>query len=377
MATTAARGGLEGVVSSVSSISSIEDDVLRYRGYSIEDLAAHSTFEEVIYLLWHGELPTPLELASTRAEIAAYYDLPDLLLRFLRRLPVTGGGLHPMAILRSAISLLSIYDPEAEDMTPDGNQRKAMRLTARTGTIVASYGRARSGQEPSSPDGEKGIAENFLTGLRGEPPRAVETAALDTLLIVLADHELNASTFAARVTAATLSDIYSAVTAAVATLKGPLHGGAAQQVMTFLEEAEAAPDLKQWLAVTLASGRRVAGFGHRIYKAGDPRCRILKERLLQLSSDSGDDRWLMICGRLEEAMREQTGLPPNVDFYASPCYEMLGIPRDLFGCVFAVSRVAGWTAHIIEQYTNNRLIRPRAEYVGPAPRDWRPLEERS
>jgi citrate synthase len=373
--TTATVGGLEGVVASSTAISSIEDGVLRYRGYRIEGLARHASFEEVIALLWDGELPTARELASIESELRAAYGLPDMSDRFLRRIPPTGAGSDPMAFLLAAVALMALGEPEAHDRSTEAARRKAVRLTAAMHTAVGTLSQALYGRERAGPDQALSIAADLLQMVRGQPAPPEAIRALDVALVLHADHELNASTFAARVTAATLSDMHSAVVSALAALKGPLHGGANRMVLEMFDEIGTVSNVSGWVDRALIEKRRIMGFGHRVYKTGDPRALILKELAGQLA-DAGPAAHYEIALRLDELVTARTGLLPNVDFYSAPIYELLGLPRELFTCLFAVSRIAGWTAHIMEQYENNRLIRPRAEYIGPGPREWLPIEAR-
>ena len=366
-------GGLEGVVAASTRISSILDGVLTYAGYRIDDLAAHATFEETVYLLWHLDLPDRSQLQALRRDLDDAAPLPAGVVDVLRRLPPAAA---PMDVLRTAVSLLALYDGEAGTVTPEAGRRKAARLVARVPVLVATHHRLRSGREPVPPVPGRGIAWNLLAMLHGAEPAPAEARAMDRALVLHADHELNASTFAARVAAATLSDLYAAVTAALAALQGPLHGGAAAQVLDVMEEAGTADRAGRWLAEALAAGRRIPGFGHRVYRTGDPRARHLREAARELAALRGEERRLELWLRLEELVRERTGLFPNVDYYAALVYRLLGVPRDLFAPVFAVARTAGWTAHVLEQHANNRLIRPRAEYRGPGERPWRPLAER-
>lgn len=375
MTTTAPASGLEGVVASSTAISSIEDGALRYRGYRIEDLARHAGFEEVVALLWDGELPNAQQIQTIRGELAAAYRLPELTERFLRRIPPTGAGSDPMAFLLAAIALMAIGEPEADDRSSEASRRKAIRLTAAMHTAVGTMSQALYSRDRVPADPGLSIAADLLFMVRGEPAPPAAVRALDVALVLHADHELNASTFAARVTAATLSDMHSAVASALAALKGPLHGGANRMVLEMLDEIGSVNNVDRWLHQALAERRRIMGFGHRVYKTGDPRALILKDLAGQLVA-GGSSNHYEIAVKLDGLVSERTGLLSNVDFYSAPTYELLGIPREMFTCLFAVSRIAGWTAHIMEQYENNRLIRPRAEYVGPGPREWLPIEDR-
>ncbi|GEB75705.1 citrate synthase [Sporolactobacillus inulinus] len=366
--------GLEGIVATTSAISSIRDDVLTYRGYRIQDLAEQTTFEEVIYLLWNGDLPTSEQLSVFRKSLAADAAVPDELFAMMKMFPLD--QVHPMAVLRSSVSNLGIYDTDAERAGIEANQTKAIRLQAKVATLVAGFSRIRQGLDPVSPDPSKHFAENFLYMMRGKAPSDLEARLLDRALILHADHELNASTFTARVCVATLSDIYSGITAAIGALKGPLHGGANEQVMHMLEEIGSIDWVDDYIYEALAVKKKIMGFGHRVYKNGDPRARILKDMARQISELHEDTRLYEMSLRIEQIMKEKKGLLPNTDFYSATLYHLLGIDHDLFTPVFAVSRTSGWAAHIMEQYKDNRLIRPRAEYNGPHLRRVIPIDLR-
>ncbi|MGC4376118.1 citrate synthase [Fictibacillus sp. Mic-4] len=366
--------GLEGIVATTSSISSIIDNVLTYRGYSIDDLADHASFEEVVYLLWNGSLPNKSELEKFKAQITEEMEVPNELLEHLKSLPLK--GVHPMTVLRTMVSMLAFYDEDAEDMSPEGNYKKAIRLQAKLPTIVTAFTRIRDGKEPVSPRKDLSFAGNFLYMLTGNEPDTIAETAFNKALVLHADHELNASTFTARVCVATLSDMYSGITAAIGALKGPLHGGANEQVMKMLSEIKEVENAESYLRNAIANKQKIMGFGHRVYKNGDPRAKHLREMSKQLTSITGEEKWYKMSVKLEELMKEEKGLLPNVDFYSASVYHSLGIPHDIFTPIFAVSRVSGWNAHILEQYENNRLIRPRAEYTGPSKQTFIPLEER-
>jgi len=368
-----ATKGLEGIVAASSSISSIIDGVLTYRGIDIDELAEKATFEEVAYLLWHGKLPTQAELDGLKAQLGEYAAIPEPVVAGLRLYP---GGSNSMAALRTAVSSLALYDEEAQDMSREANVRKAVKLQAQLPTIVAAFARLRQGKEPVAPKKGVSIAHNFLYMLTGEEPADVAVEALNKALVLHADHELNASTFAARVTVATLSDIYSGVTSAIGALKGPLHGGANEAVMVMLDEIGSLANVEPYIQGKLERKEKVMGFGHRVYKNGDPRAKHLQRMSRQLGELKGDMRLYEMSVKIEELVTGQKGLKPNVDFYSASCYTMLGIPRDLFTPLFAISRVSGWTAHILEQLADNRLIRPRAEYVGPVGQHYVPIAER-
>jgi len=372
------KAGLEGVVATSSAICYIdgEQGVLTYAGYGIHELARSATFEEVCFLLWHRRLPTRSELGDLQTELASARRLPEGILRLCRMLP-TGNS---MSALRTLVSALSHYESDHDDGSESAAYSKAVRLTAQIGSLVATYGRIGAGGGPIEPDPALGHAANFLLMLNGERPSELETRALDVALILHADHELNASTFAARVTAATLSDMHSAVVAGVGALKGPLHGGANAEVMKLLLSiGETADDseVDQIVRDMLDQQIKVPGFGHRVYRTEDPRATHLRKMSQQIGERSGNTRWFEISGRIEAIMKEQKQIDANVDFYSASTYYMLGIGIDLFTPLFAVSRISGWTAHILEQYANNRLIRPRAEYTGPVyPQRFVPLDDR-
>lgn len=368
-----ATKGLEGIVAVSSAVSSIIDGVLTYRGIDIDELAEHATFEETVYLLWNGDLPTRGELDRLLGELGREYALPAGLLELIRRFPADA---NPMAALRTAVSALALHDPEANDMSAEANRRKAVRLVAKLPTIVAAFARTRQGLEPVAPKPDATVAHNFLYMLTGRDPEPIAVRALDKALVLHADHELNASTFAARVTVATLSDIYSGVTSAIGALKGPLHGGANEGVMEMLEEIGSEENIEPYIRGKLERKEKIMGFGHRVYKNGDPRAKHLQKMSRELGERTGNLKWYDMSVKIERLVYELKGLKPNVDFYSASVYTSLGIPRDLFTPIFAISRVSGWTAHILEQYADNRLIRPRAEYVGPTGRRYVPIEQR-
>ncbi len=368
MTTAAAKtkAGLEDTVATTSAICYLDGDrgVLAYCGYDIHDLARHATFEEVCYLLWHRRLPTRAELGDLQSQLVAARPLPEPILRLMRTLPVGNG----MDLLRTLTSALSHYDPDANDNSPQANYRKAVRLTGQIASLVATLGRMRQGGGPIDPDPVLGHAANFLYMLTGERPGSLATRAFDVALVLHADHELNASTFAARVAPATLTDIHSTIVAAIATLKGPLHGGANADVMKMLLDIGADAPLEkveETVRTKLARKEKIPGFGHRVYHTEDPRATHLRQMSRDLTAKAGMPIWYDMSQRIEMLVKAEKKLNPNVDFYSATTYHALGIHVDLFTPIFAVSRVAGWTAHVLEQYANNRLIRPRAEYVGP------------
>ena len=373
-----AKGGLEDVVATSSAICYLDGDrgVLAYCGHDIHDLAQSATFEEVCYLLWHRRLPTRAELGDLQSHLAAARALPEPIVRLMRSLPPVNG----MDALRTVTSALAHYDAEADDASPPAQYRKAVRLTAQVGTIVATWGRLQAGGGPIAPDPAMGHAANFLYMLTGERPNSTAIRAFDVALTLHADHELNASTFAARVAAATLTDIYSAVVAAIGTLKGPLHGGANAEVMKMLLElgqTATGDRVDDFIRGKLARKEKIPGFGHRVYKTEDPRATHLRQMSRDLGKRAGSTAWFDISQRIEALVKAEKKLNPNVDFYSASTYYTLGIPIDLYTPIFAVSRISGWTAHILEQYANNRLIRPRADYTGPSyPQRFVPLEQR-
>jgi citrate synthase len=373
-----AKGGLEDVVATSSAICYLDgqNGVLAYCGYDIHDLARGATFEEVCYLLWHRRLPNRAELGDLQSQFAAARPLPEAILRLMRTLPPVDG----MDALRTLTSALAHYDVEANDASPQAQYRKAVRLTAQTGTLVATWGRMQSGGGPIAPDPVLGHAANFLYMLTGQRPDALATRAFDIALTLHADHELNASTFAARVAAATLTDIYSAVVAAIGALKGPLHGGANAEVMKMLldlGETASGDRVDDFVRGKFARKEKIAGFGHRVYKTEDPRATHLRQMSRDLGKRAGHPAWFDISQRIEALVKSEKKLYANVDFYSASMYYTLGIPLDLYTPIFAVSRMSGWTAHVLEQYANNRLIRPRADYVGPDyPQRFVPVEQR-
>jgi citrate synthase len=369
------QAGLRNVVAGESGISSIDGQkgVLAYRGIDIHELAERSTFEEVVFLLHRGTLPTRPQLQEMHESLARQRALPDGVTSLLRGLPART---HPMTALRTAVSALGAFDPDGEDHGEAARARKAIRLTAQMATAVAAIDRLRRGLEPVAPDPALSHAANFLFMLRGTPPSPSEARAMDVALVLHADHEFNASTFAARVAASTLADIHGAVTAALATLKGPLHGGANEAVMQMLEAVADPDQAEAWVREAFAEKRKIMGFGHAVYRTEDPRATHLRRLSRQIGEEGGQRRWFDLSERVEAAVRAQKGLYANVDFYSASLYRALGIPTHLFTPVFAVSRVAGWTAHVLEQLGNNRLIRPESAYTGPRDVAYVPLERR-
>jgi citrate synthase len=377
MSTAVAGKGLEGIVAANSGICWIDGDagILSYRGIDIHELAEHSTFEECTYLLWNGILPNELALREFSAQLALARSLDQRIIDMLKSFPATAA---PMEVLRTAVSALSFYDADEKDNSHDANVRKAYNLTAQIAMLVAIYDRIRKGLEIVPPDLSLSHAGNFLWMLNGEMPSETATRTLDIALILHADHELNASTFAARVIAATLSDIHSAITGAIGALKGPLHGGANESVMRLLILIDQqGADPVEYVKGMLAARQKISGFGHRVYKTEDPRATHLRKMSEQLGRDAGNPKWYDMSRAIELYINQEKKLNANVDFYSASTYATLGIDIDLYTPIFAVSRIAGWAAHVIEQLDDNRLIRPRAEYIGPAyPTHWIPVEER-
>ncbi len=377
MATATVVKGLEGVVAANSGICWIDGyaGVLAYRGIDIHELAEQSTFEETTCLLWHGRLPSRTELQEFTRKLTEARRLPSEIYDLFHSMPKTA---TPMEGLRTAVSALSSYDPAEAAVDHDSNVRKAFALTAQMAMLVAAYDRIRKGKSIVQPDPSLSHAANFLWMLHGAKPIPAATNAFDMALILHADHELNASTFAARVIAGTMSDMHSAITGAIGALKGPLHGGANEEVMKMLFEiGKTGGDPVEYVKTLLAQKKKVFGFGHRVYRTEDPRATHLRKMSEQLSKDSGNTKWFEMSRRIEEFVKVEKKLNANVDFYSASTYTTLGIDLDLFTPIFAVSRIAGWAAHVIEQLDDNRLIRPRAEYTGPEyPVKYVPIEQR-
>jgi len=373
MAVTGA--GLEGVVAAESRICYIDGDagILSYEGFNIHTLADHATFEEVIFLLWNGRLPKRGELDALKSALVANRAIPPDVTGFLKSVTKSA----PMDVLRTAVSMLSLYDPLAKDMSTEANQQKAIKLMAHTATIVTSFDRLRKGEPVVESDPKLNFAANFLYTLTGKKPDDVMERAFDIALILHADHEFNASTFAARVVAATLSDIYSAVTAGIGALKGPLHGGANEDAIKMLLAAGSTEKAIEHVKEMLANKQKVPAFGHRVYHTTDPRATHLAALSEELGKRTGHVELYQTSKQIEKYMKETKNLNANVDFYSASAYYSLGIPIDLFTPIFAVSRMSGWTAHVLEQYRNNRLIRPRADYIGlPVGQEWVPIDAR-
>ena len=375
------KKGLEGVVIADTKLSKVMGDIgkLIYCGYDINDLAAHASFEEVVFLLWNTRLPNQAELDQFETELAANMALPPSLLETMKRFPKEA---HPMGVLRSAVSVLGLHDPAAEDSSPEANMRKAMLLTAKMPTIVAAWARIRDGQEPVEPRTDLGLAANFLYMLKGTEPDPVEVDAVNVYLVLLADHGMNASTFTSRVVTSTDADMYSAITGAIGSLKGPKHGGANEAAMVMFNEVSQAPSVEQWFEQEVkGKGRRIMGIGHRVYKAPDPRAGILKAHAIALCDRSQNCGLIDVASKLEDlALADsyfiERKLFPNVDYYSAIVLDAVGISTDMMTPLFAMSRIAGWSAHIIEQWADNRLIRPRGNYIGGIDRQYVPVSER-
>jgi citrate synthase len=366
------RPGLEGVIAGESSISTVQRG-LTYRGYAVEELAEHSTYEEVAYLILYGELPTADELKAFSQRLAAGASVPAPVIEMLRHTPNTA---PLMDVMRSGASYLAHWEADLIDTSRAANLQKAERLLARMPTVLAARHRLRQGKEPVSPDKHRSLPENLLWMISRREPSEALVRALDISLILYAEHEFNASTFTARVICSTMSDIYSAVTGAIGALKGPLHGGANERAMEVLNEVGAVENAEPWVRKALADKRRIMGFGHRVYKSGDPRAAILKPHCEKLAEETGNAEIEQIAETIERVVLEEKGLRPNVDWPCARLYHYLGLPIDLYTPLFVVARVVGWAAHFIEQAENNRLIRPLSRYTGAAPRAWKPMEQR-
>jgi citrate synthase len=369
-----ANKGLENIIACTSEISTIHDVTLIYRGYTIEDLAEHCQFEEVVYLLWNGKLPNREELKAFKQKVSEKIRVPQPLLSILESIARTNA--HSMAKLRTAISYYGLLDPTAEDLSPASLREKALGLTAALGPIVGALARFEQNQKPVEPVADKSIAWNFLNMARGKAPTPAEEKLFDTALVLHADHELNASAFATRVIASTTSDYYSDITAGIAALKGPLHGGANEQVMLMLKDIGGYDKVDAFINDAVDNKKKVMGIGHRVYKHGDPRAKLLRELSLQICKEAGLEDYHRMLVRIQEQMDVKKGLMPNVDFYSGLVYTALGLrPRD-FTPIFAVSRVSGWSAQVLEQYANNRIYRPRAFYTGPIDLKVTPIDKR-
>lgn len=367
--------GLRGVAAASSSISDVngEKGELIYQGYNIHDLATHSTFEEVIFLLWNKRLPTPSELSELERALRSAYQIPAQIIDLMKRFPAEA---DPIDVLRTTVSALEFYDPQARDISRETSVQKAIKLTAQFPTLVATAERIRCGLDPVAPLSSLNIATNFLYMLKGEMPSEREARIFDVCLILHADHELNASTFTARVVAGTLADMYACVTAAIGALSGPLHGGANTNVMRTLLEIGDLEKVEPYITKALAEKRKIMGFGHAVYRTEDPRATHLRQFSKEMGEAAGDSKWYDMSRKVEEVIMREKGLFPNVDFFSASTYYMMGIPLDLYTPIFAVSRISGWTGHILEQYADNKLIRPRAEYIGPRDLAYVPIEKR-
>lgn len=367
--------GLEGVIAAETRIGYVDgtNGKLYYAGYDIDDLAAKACYEEVVFLLWNDRLPTKKELEDFRRELVSEMTLPKPLLEWLKRVPK---GVHPMVLLRSAVSDLALYDPEAEDNSVEANCRKAMRLVAKVPTIIASFYRCQERKDILPPDLDKGIAENFLRMFLGREINPAEAETIELMFVLHADHGFNASTFAARVTASTLADIYGAITAAIATLQGRLHGGANQRVMEMLSDIGTIEDAEEYVEGMLERKERIMGFGHRVYKVEDPRAKFLRKATRKLCEADGQCKYLEMNQIIEQKVRKEKGIYPNVDFYSATAQHSLGIPVKFYTTLFAASRIAGWSAHVLEQHADNRLMRPRSQFTGTYPKKFIPISKR-
>lgn len=364
--------GLEGVVAGETAISTVETG-LTYRGYDIDDLAVHSTYEEVAYLILNGELPTSVQIAEFRDRLGASASVPPEIIEAIGRIPASA---PTMDVLRSAVSMLAHWEPQTSDNSPSANLHKTVRLLAQVPVIVAARQRLKNGQKPVAADPALSLPANLLWMLRGEKPSLRQVKALDVSLILYAEHEFNASTFAARCICSTLSDLHSAITGAIGTLKGPLHGGANERALEVLLSVGSSEKAETWIRDALARKERIMGFGHRVYKDGDPRAVILKKLTAEVAGETGNGQLERTADIIEGVVRAEKKLPPNVDWPCARLYHYLGLPMDLFTPLFVVARVVGWSAHVMEQLANNRLMRPRAIYIGPTVRKWKPVEAR-
>jgi len=373
---SAATKGLEGIIAAKTRLSDVRGDEgkLIYCGYDINELAGNATYEEVVFLLYYNHLPNAAELADFKETLVGFRDLPKGVVDVIQKLPKTA---PPMHALRTLVSLLGCYDTTAEDLSVDYQRRKGLRLIAQVPVIVAFFHRHREGNELVAPDSSLGEAANFLWMINGEKPSVDAEKTLDVCYVLHADHGMNVSTFSARVTIATLSDMYSAITTAIGTLKGPLHGGANEGVIKMLKEIGELDKVDAYIDDALAQKKKIMGIGHRVYKVLDPRAPHLKKMAQKLCAELGDKKWIMMSERIAELMKEKKGLEANVDFYSATVYFSLGIPTDLFTPIFAIARTSGWTAHVLEQLTDNRLIRPQSEYTGPVGLKFEPIDERN
>ncbi|MEP6662349.1 MAG: citrate synthase [Verrucomicrobiota bacterium] len=367
--------GLEGIIAARTTLSDVRGDVgeLIYRGYNINELAGNVAYEEVVFLLHYGHLPNSKELAELKGNLSSHRDLPKGVIDLIKSLPKDA---LPMHAIRTGISALGCFDPHADDDSVDANREKAVKLIAQIPVITAYFHRLRQGKELVHPDAKLGEAANFLYMIDGEKPSAEKESTVDLCYVLHADHGMNASTFSARVTIATLSDMYSAITSAIGTLKGPLHGGANEGVIKMLQEIGGMDEVDSYVQEALAQKKKIMGIGHRVYKTLDPRAPHLKRMAQILSAKLGEPKWIQMSERIAELMLKEKHLNANVDFYSATVYYSLGIPTDLFTPIFAIARTAGWTAHILEQLQDNRLIRPQSEYIGPVGLKVIPIEQR-
>ncbi len=370
-----ASAGLRGVVAAQSAIGDVdgENGILIYQGYDIHDLAENSTFEEVVFLLWNNRLPNKAELNDLSEQFRAHYAVPADIIEMMKSFPKEA---EPMDVLRTTVSALDFYDRDGHGTDRENATKAAIKITGQIGTLAAAWDRIRNGKEVVKPDTSLSIAENFLYMLRGEKADPEEARMFDVALILHADHELNASTFTTRVVAGTLADMYGAVTAGIAALAGPLHGGANTAVMKMLIEIDKEDKVDQFVETALEEKRKIMGIGHAVYKTEDPRATWLRKYSKTMAERKGESKWFEMSQRIEKLMLEKKGMHPNVDFYSASTYYLMGIPLDLYTPIFAVSRISGWTGHILEQYSNNKLIRPRAEYIGKRDQKYVPIEER-
>lgn len=366
--------GLEGVVACTTKVSFIVGDSLNFRGYTIDDLAENSTFEEVVYLLWNDRLPNAQELQTFSTTLRNEMTLAPEFIQVLKGIPT---NVHPMGWLRTAVSLMAHWDQDANSIEADANLRKSVRLTAKMTSLLCAFDAIRKGKDPVAPKTDKSIAWNMMYMLgSGKEPNAEHVKVMDTCLILHADHELNCSAFATRVTASSLSDLHSAIVSAIGALKGPLHGGANEQVILMLQQIGTMDKAKQFVQDALAAKEKVMGIGHRVYKNGDPRARILRGMSSKLTKDAGIHHMYEMSTLIDDTMNKEKGLMPNVDFYSATVYFSMGIPTDLFTPIFAASRIAGWCAHAFEQYANNRIYRPRGNWAGKEGLTWKPIANR-
>lgn len=366
--------GLEGVIAAETKISSIIDSQLTYAGYDIDDLAENAQFEEIIFLLWNYRLPTKDELQELKSKLYEYMTLNPRVYKHFEE--YVTDKVHPMTALRTSVSYIAHFDPDAEDEADEKKYERAIRIQAKIASLVTAFSRVREGKEPLKPNSDLSYAGNFLYMLKGELPTDIEEEAFNKALILHADHELNASAFTARCAVSSLSDMYSGIVAAVGSLKGPLHGGANERVMAMLSEVGSLDNVDNYLDEKIANKEKIMGFGHRVYKEGDPRAKYLREMSRKITEETGQIELYEMSLAIEKRMKEEKGLIPNVDFFSATVYHSMDIPHDLFTPIFAVSRTSGWIAHILEQYRDNRIMRPRANYIGETNRKYVPIEER-